>query len=83
MSFPNSKTRRGRVIDGGDTCPTLDTDCMVGVIIDDRFPGSRDPRFYSEYAPTIKGGKSVDCNADRADIRDRKRTKPTGRQNIF
>ena len=32
LSFPNSKTRRGRVIDGGQTTPTLDTSCEVGVI---------------------------------------------------
>ena len=32
MSFPDSKTRRGRVIDGGQTTPTLDTGCEVGVI---------------------------------------------------
>lgn len=32
MSFPDSKTRRGRVIDEGDTSPTLGTSCQVGVI---------------------------------------------------
>lgn len=32
LSFPDSKTRRGRVIDDGDICPTLDTGCQVGVI---------------------------------------------------
>lgn len=32
MSFPESKTRRGRVIDEGRTSPTLDTGCDVGVI---------------------------------------------------
>ena len=32
LSFPDSKTRRGRVIDGGKTTPTLDTGCEVGVI---------------------------------------------------
>ena len=58
LSFPDSKTRRGRVIDEGRTSPTLDTGCEVGVaIVDDRFPGSREPRFYEEYAPTIKGGQ--------------------------
>ena len=30
MSFPDSKTRRGRVIDDGQTAPTLDTGCEVG-----------------------------------------------------
>lgn len=32
LSFPDSKTRRGRAIDGGKTTPTLDTGCEVGVI---------------------------------------------------
>ena len=32
MSQPDSKTRRGRVIDNGDTSPTLDTGCEVGVV---------------------------------------------------
>jgi DNA (cytosine-5)-methyltransferase 1 len=58
LSFPESKTRRGRVIDKGRISPTLDTGCQVGVaIVDDRFPGSRPPRFYEDAAPTIKGGQ--------------------------
>ena len=32
LSFPNSKTRRGRVIEEGAISPTLDTGCQVGVI---------------------------------------------------
>ena len=32
LSQPDSKTRRGRVIDDGNTVPTLDTGCEVGVI---------------------------------------------------
>lgn len=32
LSFPDSKTRRGRVIDDGKTAPTLDTGCEVGVV---------------------------------------------------
>lgn len=32
LSQPDSKTRRGRVIDNGETSPTLDTGCEVGVI---------------------------------------------------
>lgn len=32
MSFPESKTRRGRVIEEGIVCPTLDTGCQVGVV---------------------------------------------------
>ena len=34
IAFPESNTRRGRVIDEGDTSPTLDTGCEVGVIND-------------------------------------------------
>ena len=33
LSFPESKTRRGRVIEEGRICPTLDTGCEVGVVI--------------------------------------------------
>lgn len=32
LSQPDSKTRRGRVIDNGETSPTLDTGCEVGVV---------------------------------------------------
>ena len=32
IKFPESETRRGRVIEDGDISPTLDTDCEVGVI---------------------------------------------------
>lgn len=32
LSFPDSKTRRGRVIDEGETAPTLDTGCEIGVV---------------------------------------------------
>lgn len=32
MEFPNSKTRRGRVIEDGMVSPTLDTGCQVGVV---------------------------------------------------
>jgi DNA (cytosine-5)-methyltransferase 1 len=32
LSYPDSKTRRGRVIDNGDTSPTLNTNGNVGVI---------------------------------------------------
>ena len=32
LSFPESETRRGRVIENGTVCPTLDTGCQVGVI---------------------------------------------------
>lgn len=32
IAFPESKTRRGRVIDDGNTSPTLDTNCKVGQV---------------------------------------------------
>ena len=32
LAYPDSKLRRGRVIDGGNTTPTLDTGCQVGVV---------------------------------------------------
>lgn len=32
IAFPDSKNRRGRVIDEGNTSPTLDTGCEVGMI---------------------------------------------------
>ena len=35
ISFPNSDTRRGRVIDEGKTTPTLDTGCEVGYVEQD------------------------------------------------
>lgn len=33
IAFPESKTRRARVIDGGKTAPTLDTGCEVGYVV--------------------------------------------------
>lgn len=35
IAYPESKLRRGRVIDGGDTAPTLDCACHNGVNVDD------------------------------------------------
>lgn len=35
MALPNSKTRRGRVVDEGRTTPTLDTGCQVGYVEDE------------------------------------------------
>ena len=32
IAYPDSETRRGRVIDNGETAPTLDTGCEVGVV---------------------------------------------------
>ena len=32
IAFPDSKKRRGRVIDNGNISPTLDTGCEVGVV---------------------------------------------------
>lgn len=33
IAFPDSKTRRGRVIANGTICPTLDTGCEIGVVM--------------------------------------------------
>lgn len=35
LSFPQSKTRRGRVIENGRITNTLDTSCDVGINVDD------------------------------------------------
>ena len=35
IAFPQSDTRRGRVIDEGDTSPTLDTGCEIGQLTED------------------------------------------------
>lgn len=35
IAFPDSGTRRGRVIDEGKTTPTLDTGCQVGFVEDE------------------------------------------------
>lgn len=32
IAFPESETRRGRVIDEGETTPTLDTSCEIGTV---------------------------------------------------
>jgi len=32
IAFPESETRRGRVIDEGATSPTLDTGCQIGTV---------------------------------------------------
>ena len=37
LSFPDSETRRGRVIEDGNISPTLSTSCEVGVVIIDDF----------------------------------------------
>ena len=34
IAFPESKLRRGRVIENGTICPTLDTGCEVGVVVE-------------------------------------------------
>ena len=34
LAFPESKERRGRVVDGGETCGTLATDDLHGVILE-------------------------------------------------
>ena len=33
VAYPSSKTRRGRVIDNGNTSPTLDTGSNLGVVV--------------------------------------------------
>ena len=35
LAYPDSKTRRARVIDEGKTAPTLDTGCQVGTVAKD------------------------------------------------
>ena len=35
IAFPDSGTRRGRVIDDGEISPTLDTGCEVGRLTED------------------------------------------------
>ena len=35
VAFPDSETRRGRVIDNGNVSPTLDTGCEVGQLVED------------------------------------------------
>ena len=32
LDYPDSENRRGRVIDGGQTTPTLDTSCNIGYL---------------------------------------------------
>ena len=33
IQFPDSKTRRGRVIEDGKIVPTLDTGCQIGIVL--------------------------------------------------
>ena len=35
IAFPDSETRRGRVIDNGNISPTLDTGCEIGKLTED------------------------------------------------
>lgn len=35
IAFPDSRTRRGRVIENGNITPTLDTGCQVGTLEDE------------------------------------------------
>lgn len=84
MSFPDSKTRRGRVIDDGAVTPTLDTGCDVGVVQvgqiygTEREPNPQAGRIYSDkgISPTIdscSGGnrmpKIIDENGNEIRIR--------------
>ena len=67
-TFPDSKTRRGRVIDGGNTCPTLQTEGdvvrieKVGQISND---GSQYGTVVSEngLAPTLTAGTHGNANS--------------------
>ena len=55
LSYPESKTRRGRVIDDGDTCPTLSTSCEVGVvIIEDSHRYMGGVRVCKDICPTLR-----------------------------
>ena len=55
MSFPDSKTRRGRVIDGGETSPTLNTGCEIGVVQIGNIYGT-------ENEPNPKAGRVYDAD---------------------
>ena len=35
IAYPNSKLRRGRVIENGTITPTLETHCVIGYIVQD------------------------------------------------
>lgn len=35
IAFPDSSTRRGRVIENGNISPTLDTGCQIGQLTED------------------------------------------------
>lgn len=35
IAFPESETRRGRVIENGEVSPTLDTGCEVGQVVEE------------------------------------------------
>lgn len=54
MSYPNSKSRRGRV--GKGMAHTLTTQCNQ-VVIDDTYR-SREPRIYEDLAPTLRSTKT-------------------------
>lgn len=55
LSFPDSKTRRGRVIDEGETAPTLDTGCEVGVVQIGQIYGT-------DREPNPQAGRVYDAN---------------------
>ena len=55
LSFPDSKTRRGRVIDGGETSPTLNTGCEIGVVQIGNIYGT-------ENEPNPKAGRVYDAD---------------------
>lgn len=84
IAFPGSKTRRARVIDHGETTPTLDTGCTLGVVQvgqiygTDKEPNPQAGRVYSEEGispclDTCSGGnrmpKIEEIDADNIRIR--------------
>lgn len=63
LSYPKSKTRRGRVQENGNICPTITAEsngiCRIEeqtMIIDDTYK-NREERVYTENAPTIRAGR--------------------------
>lgn len=73
IALPNSKTRRGRVIENGTIAPTLDTGCEVGVVVEvkqigqlygtDREPNPKAGRIYDEggLSPTLGANSGGNC----------------------
>ena len=58
MSYPESKTRRGRVQDGGKTCPTHTCNSEIGVVCVDDTQGFDGVRYYKDEALTLRSQRS-------------------------